>query len=356
MEAFKRVYTGINKIFGQYKMSLLSLLGLSAVGLITTELFNNFYKNMLPKHDSLLQKYGKGSWAIVTNATKKTGKAFCKELAKKGFNLVLISTDKHLLRKLNDDLKKLYPNISIKKQVMDETRSQEACVEKIYDLVKDLDVSILVNDIGVSRAVVNPDLDMSLEDSQMFSIVSAFPVLLTKKLIPKFSCRKSRSAIIMVCPEDRPYNLPILNDFDSTKTYLDLYTRSLAYEFSNKIDFVSVRASPITSQIFFKTPTMRDTLTTQGCVKYAFNKLASEKPIEGVWKNQLWSNYVTHSIIFKVLCLRGVIRQQLSQDKNNCKSSDLCSKGNESKNKNKENLSPKSNSSSCAPDQTGDNK
>lgn len=37
------------------------------------------------------ERYGKNSWAVVTGATDGIGKGFAIELAKRGFNIVLIS-------------------------------------------------------------------------------------------------------------------------------------------------------------------------------------------------------------------------------------------------------------------------
>jgi len=40
----------------------------------------------------LLQRYGgKGTWALVTGASDGIGLEFCKQLAKDGFNIVLVS-------------------------------------------------------------------------------------------------------------------------------------------------------------------------------------------------------------------------------------------------------------------------
>lgn len=47
------------------------------------------------------EKYGKGSWAIVTGCTEGIGKAFCFVLADLGFNLVLISRNEKKLEALS---------------------------------------------------------------------------------------------------------------------------------------------------------------------------------------------------------------------------------------------------------------
>jgi 17beta-estradiol 17-dehydrogenase / very-long-chain 3-oxoacyl-CoA reductase len=39
----------------------------------------------------LQDRYGKGSWAVITGASDGIGKAFCYELAQNGFNIALVA-------------------------------------------------------------------------------------------------------------------------------------------------------------------------------------------------------------------------------------------------------------------------
>ena len=52
------------------------------------------------------QRYGLGSWAIVTGASEGIGKASAKYLAKEGFNVVLIGNTLFKLRNIAEDLEK----------------------------------------------------------------------------------------------------------------------------------------------------------------------------------------------------------------------------------------------------------
>ncbi len=53
-------------------------------------LLRAIYYQIRPR-SNLLKKYGEGSWAVVTGASDGIGVGFCKELAREGFNICLVS-------------------------------------------------------------------------------------------------------------------------------------------------------------------------------------------------------------------------------------------------------------------------
>jgi hypothetical protein len=59
------------------------------------------------------------SWALVTGASDGIGLATCKELAKRGFNIILLARNAEKLQKTADDVKKSAPAVLTKIIVQD---------------------------------------------------------------------------------------------------------------------------------------------------------------------------------------------------------------------------------------------
>ena len=78
---------------------------------------------------------------------------FCFELARSGFDIVLVSRTASKLEKVASELKKEYPGIKTKCIAFDfSTLETEDSVKVLTDLVEGIteDVSVLVNNVGVS--------------------------------------------------------------------------------------------------------------------------------------------------------------------------------------------------------------
>ena len=88
------------------------LLSLSAIGVFYTasklwkpiSVLLNAY--IIPGYN-LQERYGKGSWVVITGASMGIGFAYCKAFAKRGFNIVLISRDEKKLQNAVEEIKKI---------------------------------------------------------------------------------------------------------------------------------------------------------------------------------------------------------------------------------------------------------
>ena len=96
-----------------------------------------------------LEKYGIGSWALITGSTDGIGLAFAKALASNGFNRVLVSRSIEKLTKVENELKG-YP-IQVLKIPKDFSECPQNPFEFFNDIhaqTRDLDISILINNVG----------------------------------------------------------------------------------------------------------------------------------------------------------------------------------------------------------------
>ena len=110
------------------------------------------HRNFLRKPLDLAERYGKGSWAIVTGASAGIGEQFCIHLARLGFNIVLISRTKKNLDAVAENLKKENPGIRTRVIAQDLGKDcLVSSIEKIVEEVKDLDVSMLLNNAGAAN-------------------------------------------------------------------------------------------------------------------------------------------------------------------------------------------------------------
>jgi 17beta-estradiol 17-dehydrogenase / very-long-chain 3-oxoacyl-CoA reductase len=57
----------------------------------------------------LTERYGKGSWALVTGGSDGIGLAICKELARRDFNIVIVSRRMEQMRQAEAQIKAIKP-------------------------------------------------------------------------------------------------------------------------------------------------------------------------------------------------------------------------------------------------------
>jgi len=74
-------------------------------------------ENLVLKSDKdLMEVYGKKgkTWALVTGCTSGIGLEYAKALAKRGFNMILVSRDLKKLKDLEEELMQFHPGIEFK--------------------------------------------------------------------------------------------------------------------------------------------------------------------------------------------------------------------------------------------------
>ena len=73
------------------RKEVMQLVGGIVVADSVISVLKGFHKYQMVKRIDLMKRFGRGSWVVITGTTNGIGKAYAFELAKEGFNLVLIA-------------------------------------------------------------------------------------------------------------------------------------------------------------------------------------------------------------------------------------------------------------------------
>lgn len=212
----------------------LTLLGFLALGYLvlkhTFKLLMGFRVHILSQWwRKDLRKYG--GWAVVTGATDGIGKSYTKELAKMGFNVVLIS---RTLEKLKNVAAEIEKQSGCKAKIIQADFTGGAEIyPNIEEGLKDLDIGILVNNVGMahkesSEFISSDDISKDITDMMNCNVMSMLHM--TRILLPRMLERK-KGLIINISSEagTRPY--PKITLYSATKVFVDFFSRSLNIDY-----------------------------------------------------------------------------------------------------------------------------
>ncbi|XP_053321091.1 very-long-chain 3-oxoacyl-CoA reductase-B-like [Spea bombifrons] len=215
-----------------------ALIGVLAVGYLTLSLGWKILRGFLAhvvsewwKTD--LKKYG--GWAVVTGATDGIGKAYAQELAKRGFDVVLISRTLEKLKKVAEEIER---ESGRKTKIIqaDFTRGLEL-YDSIEDGLQGLDIGILVNNVGMTYtegSVLFLDVtDIKKRTTDIINCNITSMIQMTRIVLPNMVKRK-KGLIINLSSEagTRPY--PMMTLYSSTKVFMDFFSRCLNTEYGSQ--------------------------------------------------------------------------------------------------------------------------
>ena len=247
------------------------------------------YKKFIRKPLNLTERYGEGSYALITGATEGIGKEFCIQLAKLKFNLILVSRNIEKLKKVSDELKNKFINLQT---ILIEFDFSKKFSIKEYEKfflnnkeIKNLDISILINNIGISQRelFINYSLEFIM-DTININIVSQS--LLTKIFINKLLNRNKKSAIISMSSYSATLPLILSSIYCASKIYDDYLIRAIAEENKGKnIDFLSVRPQYVNTPSRAEHKKEFKAISTEECVTGIFQDLGYETVTNGYWSH-----------------------------------------------------------------------
>eukprot|EP01084_Bolivina_argentea_P267817 454728_1 len=190
-----------------------------------------WYRNSLRKEKNLLD-YGK--WAVVTGSTDGIGKEYALQLAKRGLNIILISRTQSRLDETRAEILKKHPKVDVESLVVDFSSFDDKDKANVTKAIKDKEVGLLINNVGVSYKY--PKLFTELSDEETKDLVSLnimSAVDMTRIVLPGMLDR-TRGAIVNMSSSAALFATPLLSLYSGTKGMLVNFSKSLDVELRRK--------------------------------------------------------------------------------------------------------------------------
>lgn len=191
--------------------------------------------------DPLFVRYGK--WAVVTGASSGIGLAMARELAAKGFNLLLIARRRELLETLGNELRESFGIATIP---MTADLAQVEAVAAIEARTAELEVGLLVAAAGFGTAGSFLESDPAIEE-EMLAVNCRAVLQLSRRYGRRFA-RQGRGGIILFGSLVGYQGTPRAAHYAATKAYVQTLAEALHVELSPKgVDVLSSAPGPVRS-------------------------------------------------------------------------------------------------------------
>jgi uncharacterized protein len=168
-----------------------------------------------------------GATVLVTGASSGIGKAFARELASQGANLVLVSRSRSKLEQEAEDLKQRF---GIQAWVFDGDLSRRETSEKLFQFAQanSITVDVLVNNAGLGH--YGPFSENSVEDiSAMVRLNAEALVTLTREFLPGMKARR-KGGILNVASTAGFQPIPYFSVYAATKAFVLSFSEALWME------------------------------------------------------------------------------------------------------------------------------
>jgi len=174
--------------------------------------------------------------ALITGASSGIGQEFARELAKQGFNLVLVARNEVALNQLSQELKKQH-NIEIRVVAID--LAQTGAVKSLYEQVNDIEIGLLIPSAGVDEMGQFLEKDYAALQHMLrlnIEAPSELTHLFGRKMAEQQSLKErgKRSGIILVSSLFAYQGIPNFATYAATKSYILTLGEALTVEMGEK--------------------------------------------------------------------------------------------------------------------------
>ena len=176
------------------------------------------------------------------------GKEFALQLARAKFNIVLVSRTESKLIALGEEITKQFPAVQTKTLAMDFSQNADEDYAALSKLVSDLDVSILVNNVGQSHSIPVPFAQTPASEMADIITINCTGTLRVTQLVIPGMIQRHRGLVLTMGSFGGLLPTPLLATYSGSKAFLQQWSTALGAELApHGIDVELVQAYLITS-------------------------------------------------------------------------------------------------------------
>lgn len=242
----------------------------------------------------LVERYGRGSWVLVTGASDGLGKAFAHELAQYGFNLLIVSRTQEKLSRVKTELEVL--GVQVRTVCADLSDSSEQTYSRILAAVQDVDLSIVINCVGVTvhrlyadvpPATLRRLLSMNVNTTSIVTHTT-LPLLLRHAATTGRRC-----ALLNVGSIVGRFYWPGTQLYGACKAFIDHLTVPLAFEYRDQLDTLSFQPTVMATAMATGTEPAAITISPQAAAHAALSHLGRCVRSHGHWRHAMLAGLFT---------------------------------------------------------------
>lgn len=239
---------------------------------------------------SRILKAAPNDWAVVTGSTDGIGLEYARQLAAKGFNLLLLSRTDEKLQNVALEIGGKYPQLKIEYLAVDFTHTD--IYENIKKKINSLDgqLYILVNNVGILHPI--PELfadypegfNMKQINANVVSSTQMTDIALKKMLSQKPSVdeKRPKGVIVFISSSAGLIEIPTFSVYGATKAYINYLGKVVAAEYASKDIIVqTVTPNQVVTKMSKELHEASIAVSAESFVSYSLKAVGSESMTNG---------------------------------------------------------------------------
>ena len=215
-------------------------------------------------------------YALITGASSGIGKAMAYELAKRGYNLILVARREKELLALKTNLETQYSVHSV--VITTDISSQENC-KKLHNDVLSLNPEIVINNAGFGRVGLFSSIDLDNEISMIQT-----NILAVQTLTKLFAQSMKNGVILNVASMAGMLPTPLMATYAATKSYVLNFSRAVNYELKkskSNVRVLTLNPGPVETEFgsVAQTKQKMKGMSAERCAKIAIKGLLRRKSV-----------------------------------------------------------------------------